>query len=189
MSQRPAPSSGILFRGMVRRAKPLYATKFHDNHPDNLRMWREHAPDNLCPDGWFAVRVAPESVGSWAVFLCVEMDPDDARSLITVDQELRTLWWTPSEELAREVVRQLKNHERRMFSPCPPENLRRLVRSGRIGLNELPAFSSLTRPDNPNRPPGAHEFRVFAEVYRRQGDRASPPLTTASIPVSAPSVL
>ena len=189
MNRRPAPSSGILFRGMVRRAKPLYATKFHDNHPDNLRMWREHAPDNLCPDGWFAVRVAPEKVGGRAVFLSVEMDPDDARSLITVDQELRTLWWTPSEELAREVVRQLKNHERRMFSPCRVDEYPGLPMRELLHMSGGEIFRPLNDPAHSGRSRGTDTFRVFVEVFRREGDRASPPLTTAVIPVSALSVL
>lgn len=189
MSQRPAPSSGLLFRGTVRHARPLYASRFNDNHPDNLRMWREHAPDHLCPDGWFAVRVAPVSVGGWAVFLSVEMDPDDARSLITVDQELRTLWWTPSEELAREVVRQLKNHERRMFSPYRVDDYPNPLRRELLHTTGGEFFRPLNNPAHPGRSRGTDIFRVFVEVFRRQGDRASPPLTTAVIPVSALTVL
>lgn len=189
MSKRRAtPTPGLFFRGSVRHAKPMFAPRFNDNHPDNLRMWREHAPDHLCPDGWYAVRVGPEGLGGWAVYLCVEMDPDDVRSLITVDQELRTLWWTPSEELAREMVRQLKNHERRMFSPYRVEPAGgRWEDMFKSAGGEI--FRPLGNPADTERPPGTDTFRVSVEMFQRRGSVASPTLTAASILVSGRNAL
>jgi hypothetical protein len=92
-----------------------------DGHPDPLREWTEDG--DVTPPGWYAVRawtrmqfdlflvreVHGRVAGFWdkGVWQRVERQPEGFPVSLG-----RTVWWSPSEELACEVARQYRDGER-----------------------------------------------------------------------------
>lgn len=103
------------------------AIPISDGHADPLREWTEDG--DATPEGWFAVRAATRHGDD--LYLIREMHGEllgngmkDYKSGVwytianrpigTIPVALaRTVWWTPSEELACEVARQFRDGERR----------------------------------------------------------------------------
>lgn len=100
-----------LFRGWQRDA--TRCSVYTDGHAESLRMWRDLGTQ--CPGDWYVVRCRIAGSRRQALSLLVEMNAPADRPDAEPQSMLRTLWWTPSREHAREVARQLREQERCMY--------------------------------------------------------------------------
>lgn len=150
----PKDTVGSLFRGWS-----CYGSNVGDDHPEPLRLFREHGL--TCPDGWYVVRARVAQSRKQALTLTVEMNPPRPHnpSHLYARYTYRTVWYTPSPEHANETARQVAVYER-------------LIHMSYAGY-QLPLYSPTAQPGYLALTPtqvGWTPLSVDVQVYRRDGD-------------------